>query len=51
MVRCGVAIDGMNMMLAFVVAVVCLLRGQRTARVFLFAFSGLVLAAIWGGLL
>ncbi|RJG06916.1 hybrid sensor histidine kinase/response regulator [Noviherbaspirillum cavernae] len=46
MVRFGVAIDGLNMLLALTVGIVCLVRGQRSARVFLLAFSGLVMAAV-----
>ncbi len=46
MVRVAIAIDALNMLLASVVAIVCLRRGQRSARVFLVAFGVLVVAGV-----
>jgi signal transduction histidine kinase/DNA-binding response OmpR family regulator/HPt (histidine-containing phosphotransfer) domain-containing protein len=46
MIRFGIAMDAMNMLLAFVVAVACLKRGQRSAFYFLLAFGSLVTAAV-----
>jgi signal transduction histidine kinase/CheY-like chemotaxis protein len=46
MIRYGIALDAATMVLALVVAVACLLRGQRSARFFLLAFSALVVAAV-----
>ena len=45
-IKLGIAIDGLNMTLVLIVAIACLLRGQRSARVFLLAFSCLVIAAL-----
>ena len=46
MVRIGIAIDALNMLLSAIVAIVCLRRGQRSARVFLLAFGCLMLTAL-----
>jgi len=45
-VKPGILLDVANMMLAMVVGIACMLRGQRSARFFLLAFSFLVLAAM-----
>ena len=45
-VRYGIILDGSNMLLALVVGLACLVRGQRSARVFLLAFGCLVMAAV-----
>ncbi|HJV84415.1 MAG TPA: 7TM diverse intracellular signaling domain-containing protein [Noviherbaspirillum sp.] len=45
-IRLGIALDASNMLLAIVVGIVCLLRGQRSARFFLLAFGFLVFAAV-----
>ncbi|WP_151637607.1 7TM diverse intracellular signaling domain-containing protein [Noviherbaspirillum aerium] len=42
----AIALDAANMLLAVVVGVVCKLRGQRSARFFLLAFSCLVFTAV-----
>jgi len=46
MVRVAIALDAMHMLLALVVGIACLRRGQRSARFFLLAFSCLALAAV-----
>lgn len=46
MIRVAIVIDALSMVLAFVVGIACLLRGQRSARFFLLAFSFLVLMAV-----
>ncbi|WP_052452235.1 hybrid sensor histidine kinase/response regulator [Noviherbaspirillum autotrophicum] len=46
MVKVGIAIDALNMLFSALVAIVCLRRGQRSARVFLLAFGALVLTAL-----
>jgi two-component system, sensor histidine kinase and response regulator len=46
MVRIGIVIDACSMVLALVVGITCLVRGQRSARIFLLAFSCLVAAAV-----
>ncbi|MGH8809617.1 MAG: 7TM diverse intracellular signaling domain-containing protein, partial [Noviherbaspirillum sp.] len=46
MIAAGIAIDAANMLLALAVGIVCKIRGQRSARFFLLAFSCLVLAAV-----
>ena len=46
MVQAGIAIDVLNMLFSAAVAVVCLRRGQRSARVFLLAFGVLMLTAL-----
>ncbi|TFV99477.1 hybrid sensor histidine kinase/response regulator [Oxalobacteraceae bacterium OM1] len=45
-IEIAIAIDACNMLLAVIVGIFCLLRGQRSARVFLLAFSCLVGAAV-----
>ncbi|WP_136417488.1 hybrid sensor histidine kinase/response regulator [Herbaspirillum sp. ST 5-3] len=45
-IRIGIIIDAANMLLALVVGITCLARGQRSARFFLLAFSFLVFAAV-----
>jgi len=42
----GITLDMLNMLLALVVGIACKMRGQRSARFFLLAFSCLVLAAV-----
>ncbi|WP_420477253.1 7TM diverse intracellular signaling domain-containing protein [Noviherbaspirillum sp. ST9] len=42
----GITLDMLNMLLALVVGIVCKMRGQRSARFFLLAFSCLVLTAV-----
>jgi signal transduction histidine kinase/DNA-binding response OmpR family regulator/HPt (histidine-containing phosphotransfer) domain-containing protein len=46
MIATGITVDMANMLLALIVGVVCKLRGQRSARFFLLAFSCLVFAAV-----
>lgn len=46
MIHFGIAIDAMNMLLAFTVGIVCMVRGRRSARFFLMAFSCLVVFAV-----
>jgi len=46
MARASIIIDMLNMVLAYVVGIACWRRGQRSARVFLLAFSCLVALAI-----
>jgi signal transduction histidine kinase/CheY-like chemotaxis protein/HPt (histidine-containing phosphotransfer) domain-containing protein len=46
MIGAGIAIDAANMLLALIVGIVCKIRGQRSARFFLLAFSCLVFAGI-----
>ncbi|MGE5621683.1 MAG: 7TM diverse intracellular signaling domain-containing protein, partial [Bacillota bacterium] len=46
MVQAGIAIDVLNMLFSAAVAVICLRRGQRSARVFLLAFGVLMLTAL-----
>ncbi|CAN5436623.1 hypothetical protein BH11PSE11_BH11PSE11_22880 [soil metagenome] len=46
MIKIGIALDAGYMLLALIVAIACLVRGQRSARFFLFAFSCLVAAAV-----
>jgi signal transduction histidine kinase/CheY-like chemotaxis protein/HPt (histidine-containing phosphotransfer) domain-containing protein len=46
MIRIGIALDGLYMVLALVVGVTCFLRGQRSARIFLIAFSCLMFTAV-----
>jgi two-component system sensor histidine kinase/response regulator len=46
MIRIGITIDLLSMVLALTVGVVCALRGQRSARFFLLAFSFLLLIAV-----
>ena len=46
MVHIGIAIDALNMLLSAIVAIICLHRGQHSARVFLLAFSCLVLTSL-----
>ena len=46
MIATGITVDAANMLLALIVGVVCKLRGQRSARFFLLAFSCLVFAAV-----
>ncbi len=46
MIRIGITIDLLSMVLALTVGVVCALRGQRSARFFLLAFSFLLLMAV-----
>jgi two-component system, sensor histidine kinase and response regulator len=46
MIRYGIGLDAANMLLALVIGIVCRVRGQRSARFFLLAFSALVLAAV-----
>ncbi|HJV52215.1 MAG TPA: 7TM diverse intracellular signaling domain-containing protein, partial [Noviherbaspirillum sp.] len=46
MVQAGIAIDALNMLFSAGVAIVCLKRGQRSARVFLLAFGVLMLTAL-----
>jgi signal transduction histidine kinase/CheY-like chemotaxis protein len=45
--RLSVAIDGLNALLILVVAIVGACRGQRSARIFLIAFSGFVIASLF----
>ncbi len=45
-IRIGIALDATNMLLALIVGIACLMRGQRSARFFLLAFSFLVFAAV-----
>jgi two-component system sensor histidine kinase/response regulator len=45
MIRIGISIDMLSMVLAFAVGVACAMRGQRSARFFLIAFSFLLLMA------
>ena len=42
----GITLDMMNMLLALIVGITCKLRGQRSARFFLLAFSCLVFTAV-----
>jgi signal transduction histidine kinase/CheY-like chemotaxis protein/HPt (histidine-containing phosphotransfer) domain-containing protein len=42
----GITLDMLNMLLALVVGIACKLRGQRSARFFLLAFSCLVFTAV-----
>ena len=42
----GITLDMLNMLLALVVGIACKMRGQRSARFFLLAFSCLVFAAV-----
>jgi two-component system, sensor histidine kinase and response regulator len=46
MIRIAIAIDALNMLLITVIGVVCLRRGQHSARFFLLAFSFLVLTGV-----
>jgi two-component system, sensor histidine kinase and response regulator len=46
MIRTGIALDGLYMLLALVIGIACMLRGQRSARIFLIAFSCLMLTAV-----
>ena len=46
MLRIGIVIDSCNMLLALIVAIVCMLRGQRSAGIFLAAFACLAAAAL-----
>jgi two-component system, sensor histidine kinase and response regulator len=46
MIGIGITLDAANMLLALIVGVICRLRGQRSARFFLLAFSCLVFAAV-----
>ncbi len=46
MIRYGIGLDAANMLLALTIGIVCRVRGQRSARFFLLAFSALVLAAL-----
>jgi two-component system sensor histidine kinase/response regulator len=50
MIRIGITIDLLSMMLALTVGIVCAVRGQRSARFFLLAFSFLLLIAVLLGL-
>jgi signal transduction histidine kinase/CheY-like chemotaxis protein/HPt (histidine-containing phosphotransfer) domain-containing protein len=45
-IQISIAIDALNMLLAAIVGIACLRRGQRPARYFLIAFSCLVIAGI-----
>ncbi|HEY8099862.1 MAG TPA: 7TM diverse intracellular signaling domain-containing protein [Burkholderiaceae bacterium] len=46
MIKTGIALDGLYMVLALVIGITCWLRGQRSARIFLIAFSCLMLTAV-----
>jgi two-component system, sensor histidine kinase and response regulator len=46
MVRYGIGLDAASMLLALAAGIVCRMRGQRSARYFLLAFSVLVAAAV-----
>lgn len=46
MIRIGITLDLLSMTLALTVGVVCAVRGQRSARFFLLAFSFLLLIAV-----
>ncbi|HEY8609014.1 MAG TPA: 7TM diverse intracellular signaling domain-containing protein [Noviherbaspirillum sp.] len=46
MIAPGIALDVANMVLALIIGIVTLIRGQRSARFFLLAFSCLLFAAI-----
>ncbi|MGZ3236556.1 MAG: 7TM diverse intracellular signaling domain-containing protein [Burkholderiaceae bacterium] len=46
MIKTGVALDGLYMVLALVIGIVCVMRGQRSARIFLIAFGCLMLTAV-----
>ncbi|HVL76812.1 MAG TPA: 7TM diverse intracellular signaling domain-containing protein [Noviherbaspirillum sp.] len=46
MLPIGIVIDAGNMLLALIVAIACLVRGQRSAAIFLAAFGFLVVAAL-----
>jgi two-component system sensor histidine kinase/response regulator len=46
MIRIGITIDLLNMVLGLMVGIVCAVRGQRSARFFLLAFSPLLLMAV-----
>ena len=46
MIRIGIGIDLSSMVLALIVGIACALRGQRSARLFLLAFSVLLLMAV-----
>jgi two-component system sensor histidine kinase/response regulator len=45
-IKIGIILDGLYMALALVVGITCAIRGQRSARIFLVAFSCLMLAAV-----
>ena len=49
-IRVGIALDCLTMVLVFTVGVVCLRRGQRSARYFMLAFTCLLLTATMTGL-
>jgi signal transduction histidine kinase/DNA-binding response OmpR family regulator len=46
MIGIGIGLDAANMLLSLVVGIVCRIRGQRSARFFLLAFSCLVFAGV-----
>ena len=46
MITIGITLDASSMVMALVVGIACKLRGQRSARFFLLAFSCLVLTAV-----
>jgi two-component system, sensor histidine kinase and response regulator len=46
MIPIGIGLDASNMLLALIVGIACLRRGQRSARFFLLAFSCLVVTAV-----
>ena len=46
MIKTGIALDGTYMLLALASGIVCMVRGQRSARIFLIAFGCLMFAAV-----
>lgn len=46
MIRTGIALDGAYMIIALACGIVCAMRGQRSARIFLIAFGCLMFTAV-----